>query len=331
MLVVLIAFLFSFLMAFFLIRYSHSRNIFIDCHESDKPQRFHSVPTPRIGGLGIFIASILATYYYFGLLVSVAASIAFFSGFIEDLTGNVSQKIRLLLQSVAAFVLVAMGGVYLRTIGMGFEFPYLLAVVFTAFAIVGVTNAINIIDGLNGLASGVSISAFAIFAIFAYMVGDTEILFLCLILVAAIFGFFLFNFPKGRLFLGDGGAYYLGFMLATVSILIVVRHPEVSAWFCLLVVVYPVWEVVFSILRRRRVVGKKATEPDKMHLHQVLMRSRKLSNPRASIVIVLSFAPFQILSIFFYNKGYILFAISLVFIIFYQIFYHRFSTTIKRQ
>lgn len=303
---------------FFLIYYAHKKNLFIDCHESDKPQRFHDMPTPRVGGLGIFIASIFAVYYYFGVLLAIAATIAFFSGIVEDFTGRLSQKSRLVLQSFAAFVFVVIGGVYLKTIGLGLEFPYILALFFTVFAIVGVTNSVNIIDGLNGLASGVSIAALSIFALFAYILGDVQILYLCLSLIAATIGFFVFNFPKGKLFLGDGGAYYLGFMLAAMSILIVYRHPEVSAWFCLSVVIYPVWEVIFSILRRRKALGKRATEPDKMHLHQVLMRSRKLSNPVTAAIIVVSFLPFQIAALFFYSSGYLLFGLILIFILFYQ-------------
>jgi len=320
-LIAFVSFFCSLGLTYFLIYYAHKKNIFIDCHESEKPQRFHDTPTPRVGGLGIFVASVFAVYYYFGLVVAFAVGVAFFSGIIEDLTGNISQRIRLILQAIAALLLVIMGNIYLKTIGLGFEFPYFIAVVFTVFAIVGVTNAINIIDGLNGLASGISIVALSIFAIFAHSVGDNDIFYLCLSVISATTGFLVFNYPKGRVFLGDGGAYYLGFILATVSILVIVRHPEVSAWFCLAVVIYPVWEVIFSIIRRRKVAGKKATEPDKMHLHQVLMRSRKLTNPVTSMLIVGLFLPFQVAGLFFYSKGYILFGIILLFIACYQLAY----------
>ena len=91
-----------------------------------------------------------------------------------------------------------------------------------------------------------------------------KVIWTCMALFAATLGFFVFNFPTGKIFLGDGGAYYLGFMLSAISVLTIVRHPEVSAWFCLAVVIYPIWEVVFSIYRRRKLSGKKATEPDKL-------------------------------------------------------------------
>ena len=330
MLAAIISFALSIGLTYFLIYYSHKKQIFIDCHESDKPQRFHTVPTPRVGGLGIFAASIFFIWFVFGLTVSLAASIAFFSGIIEDMKGNISQKTRLIVQTIAAAVFVIIGGYHLKTIGMGIEFPYMVALVFTIFAIVGVINSINIIDGLNGLASGVSMGAFAVFGIFSFIVGDADMMLACTALFFATLGFFVFNFPAGKIFLGDGGAYYLGFMLAAISVLTVVRHPEVSAWFCLAVVVYPIWEVVFSIYRRRKLSGKKATEPDKMHLHQALMRSRKLSNPKTAVIIIISFLPFQVLSIFFYNKGYILFGFIAFFVISYQ-FIYRYVVIPRRQ
>ncbi|MGE4398250.1 MAG: glycosyltransferase family 4 protein [Campylobacterales bacterium] len=316
------AFLASLASNYFLIYYSHKKNMFIDCHESDKPQRFHDEPTPRIGGVGIFVASLVSIFSSFGLAVFFAATVAFASGTAEDLTGRLSQRRRLVIQSVGAIIFVLVGGYYLKTIGMGFEFPYVIAVIFTVFAIVGVTNAINIIDGLNGLAGGVSLFAFLSFATLSYMLKDTEVLFVCLSLAAATLGFLLFNFPRGKIFLGDGGAYFLGFMLAIIAVMLVARQGKVSAWFFLAVLIYPIWEVIFSIIRRRMAIGKKAMGADKMHLHQVLMRSLKLSNPKAAIVMVLSFLPFQFLPLFFYNKGVLLFIFTILFICLYQFTYY---------
>lgn len=330
MLTTIIPFLISIALTYFLIYYSHKKKVFIDCHESDKPQRFHDVPTPRVGGLAIFVASISLIWHFLGFVVAFAASIAFFSGIIEDMKGNISQKTRLLIQSIAALVFVIAGGYYLKTVGMGVEFPYFIAVLFTVFAIVGVTNSINIIDGLNGLASGVSMGAFAVFGIFSLMLGDLHLMWVCAVLFATTLGFFVFNFPAGKIFLGDGGAYYLGFMLSAISVLTVVRHPEVSAWFCLAVVIYPIWEVVFSIYRRRKLSGKKATEPDKMHFHQVFMRSRRLANFKAALLIILCFSPFQSIALFVYNTGYLAFLISVIFIICYQFAYSRYSANVKK-
>lgn len=321
----LLLFFVSFFLIYFLIYYSHKKSIFIDCHESDKPQRFHNEPTPRIGGVGIFIASILCVFSYFGFWVVLSASVAFMSGILEDLTGRLSQRRRLAMQSVGALVFVLLGEYCIKTIGMGFEFPYLLAVMFTAFAIVGVTNSINIIDGLNGLAGGVSLFAFLSFATLSYMLGDNEMMSVCLSFVTATLGFLVFNFPKGKIFLGDGGAYFLGFMLSSIAVILVSRHSNVSSWFFLAVLIYPIWEVIFSIIRRRLATQKKATVADKMHLHQVVMRALKMTNPKAALVIVIAFVPFQFLPLFFYNKGIWLFIFILLFIALYWLAYYYFT------
>lgn len=319
--ILLIAFLAALLSSYMLIKIAHKNKLFIDCHESDKPQRFHDEPTPRVGGVGIFIASIFSILSGFGIVTAIAGLIAFASGILEDLTGRITQRQRLLIQAVGAVLFVLIGGFYLKTIGFGIEFPYIFAIIFTVFAIVGVTNAINIIDGLNGLAGGVSLFAFFSFAVLSYLLNDVTMAFVCLSLAAAILGFLVFNFPKGKIFLGDGGAYFLGFMLAVLSVIIVNKHNGVSAWFCLAVLIYPIWEVLFSVLRRRVAVGKKAMGADKMHLHQVVMRTLRLSNPKAAVVMVLAFLPFQILPLLFYNKGIVLFGLVLLFITLYQFAY----------
>lgn len=322
MMLLLVVFLISLCCTYFLIYYSHKKSIFIDCHLSDKPQRFHDEPTPRVGGVGIFIASIFSVLSGVGAVPAIAGLIAFVGGIAEDLTGRITQRQRLVIQSIGAFIFVLVGGYYLKTIGMGFEFPYIVAVVFTVFAIVGVTNAINIIDGLNGLAGGVSLFAFLSFATLSYILNDNEMVSVCLSLAVGTLGFLVFNFPKGKIFLGDGGAYFLGFMLAILAVMLVNRNAGVSAWFFLAVLIYPIWEVVFSIARRRMADGKKAMGADKMHLHQVVMRSLKLSNPKAALVMVSVFIPFQLLPLLFYGRGMVLFAVIVVFIIFYQLAYH---------
>jgi UDP-N-acetylmuramyl pentapeptide phosphotransferase/UDP-N-acetylglucosamine-1-phosphate transferase len=327
--ILVIVFLIALSSSYLLIKIAHKNKLFIDSHESDKPQRFHDEPTPRVGGVAIFIASIFSVLSGLGIAAAIAGLIAFVSGILEDLTGRITQKQRLLIQTVGAMLFVLIGGFYLKTIGMGFEFPYMVAVVFTVFAIVGVTNAINIIDGLNGLAGGISLFAFLSFATLSYMLKDSEMLFVCLSLAAATLGFLVFNFPRGKIFLGDGGAYFLGFMLAIIAVMLVARQGKVSAWFFLAVLIYPIWEVVFSIIRRRMADGKKAMGADKMHLHHVLMRSLKISNPKAALVMVLSFLPFQILPLLFYNEGVVLFGLVLLFIALYQLAYFYFIKTVR--
>jgi UDP-N-acetylmuramyl pentapeptide phosphotransferase/UDP-N-acetylglucosamine-1-phosphate transferase len=143
---------------------------------------------------------------------------------------------------------------------------------FTAVAVGGVANAINIIDGFNGLASMVAAMILAALGYVAYVLGDHLLWNVCIATVGAVLGFFVWNYPRGLIFLGDGGAYLLGFLIGEVSVLLVARHPEVSPWFPFLLVIYPVFETLFSIYRRKVVRGSSPGMPDALHLHQLVFK-----------------------------------------------------------
>jgi UDP-GlcNAc:undecaprenyl-phosphate/decaprenyl-phosphate GlcNAc-1-phosphate transferase len=144
------------------------------------------------------------------------------------------------------------------------------AVAFTIFAVGGVANAINIVDGYNGLVAGYSILVLAAIAWVAAQVGDMFILTAALSMAGALLGFLAWNYPKGRIFLGDGGAYFLGFWLAELSVLLVARHPSVTPWFPLSLLLYPVFETLFSIYRRIRYRGRSPGHADALHFHQLV-------------------------------------------------------------
>jgi UDP-N-acetylmuramyl pentapeptide phosphotransferase/UDP-N-acetylglucosamine-1-phosphate transferase len=144
-----------------------------------------------------------------------------------------------------------------------------VSVAFTLFAVAGIANAMNIIDGLHGLASGVGALALGALGVLAWTVGDHALASATFVLLAATAGFFVLNYPWGRLFLGDGGAYLLGFWLAWLSVLLVARNPDVSPWACLLIIVYPVTEVLYSI-KRRLALKLHFGRPDRDHLHSLI-------------------------------------------------------------
>ena len=146
-----------------------------------------------------------------------------------------------------------------------------LAVAFTAFVVSGVANAINIIDGFNGLASTMVTLGFMGYALIAWQVGDTTLASVALILAACVWGFFWVNWPFGKLFLGDGGSYFIGFALAWVAVLLIGRNPGVSPFAALTVCVHPVTEVLFSIFRRK-VRKDHPGMPDRLHFHSLVKR-----------------------------------------------------------
>ena len=242
-------------------------------------QKFHTDPTPRIGGLPILLgltgAWLCAPPELAKLLgvMLIASMPALLFGVAEDLSKRVSARNRLFATLASGLLACYLQGSGLNRVdvwGVDALFAFWpVSFVFTAIAVAGMANAINIIDGFNGLAAGTVLISLAALGLIAYQVGDQNLTLLCMILAGATAGFIVLNFPFGKLFLGDGGAYLMGFMLAWTSVLLLLRNPAVSVWAPLLACGYPVTEVIFSIWRRRQ-HDMHPFSPDSLHLHSLL-------------------------------------------------------------
>jgi UDP-N-acetylmuramyl pentapeptide phosphotransferase/UDP-N-acetylglucosamine-1-phosphate transferase len=242
-------------------------------------QKFHSTPTPRIGGLAIVAALWVAWLNAPAELKSLigvfllAGLPAFIFGLAEDLTKKVSVLQRLLATMASGLLAWWLTDYSLTRVdvwGIDYLLSFsLVSVLFTSFAVGGVANSINIIDGFNGLASTTSCLAFASFALIAYQVGDRQLAAISLVLAACVWGFFWVNWPYGKIFLGDGGSYLVGFSLAWVAVMLIERNPQVSAFAALLICVHPVTEVLFSVYRRK-IKKMHLGHPDKMHFHSLI-------------------------------------------------------------
>lgn len=244
-------------------------------------QKAHFSPTPRIGGVAI-VLGVLAGYVVarperkaiLGALL-VAGLPAFLFGLAEDITKRVSVRARLWATMASGVLGWWLTGISLTSLdfpGLDIVLKYPLAsVLFTAFAVGGLANAVNIVDGFHGLAAGFLIVAFTGLSLIAFGAGDVNLSLACLCLAGAVFGFWLLNWPWGKLFLGDGGSYFGGFALAWASVLLVERNASVTPFAALLVAVHPVTEVLFSIYRRY-FRGAHPGQPDRLHLHSLLMR-----------------------------------------------------------
>jgi len=254
-------------------------------HDLSGPQKFHGRVVPRVGGAGVMAAVLagacLAQWQQSPsaaqLWLLVASSLpAFVAGITEDLTKNVSPRRRLLAAAVSsACGMWLLDAVIGRTDIPGIDLlirwlPFSLLL--TGFVVTGVSNAINIIDGFNGLASMCVLMMVLALAYVSFQVGDTFVFTAALITAGAVLGFFVWNFPAGLIFLGDGGAYLLGFLLAELSILLVHRNPSVSPIFPLLLCAYPVFETIFTMYRRKFVRGVATGAPDGIHLHTLVYR-----------------------------------------------------------
>jgi len=267
-------------------------------------QATHTRPTPRVGGFGIILAVALGAYYSINqlgsdLVITLAAgTIVFLVGLREDIARDVSPRARLIAAFISAALAIALTGVLVPDLGLApglFLEWYIPAIAITLFWSAGTCHALNIIDGLNGLSSLFSISAALGFFIIAGHTGDSDIQIVASLLIAAVFGFFILNWPIGRIFLGDAGAYGIGHILAWLGIVLIARNPSVAGFAILLLLFWPVCDTLFSIFRRRR-TKRAADQPDRLHFHHVALRayqlmaprnrSRQFDNPVATILLV---------------------------------------------
>lgn len=245
-------------------------------------QKFHKRPVPRIGGVAI-AAGYAATWPFLPEemfatwgLIGASGIPAFAAGLGEDLTKRVGVRQRLLATMCAGVIFALLTGYTMHQVdlpGVDLLLSFTIAaLLFTGFSMGGVANAINIIDGFNGLAAGALIIMLGAFAWVAAQVGDTLVLSLALVYAALVAGFFVVNFPYGRIFLGDGGAYFAGFLLATLGVLLPMRNPEISAWTAILICAYPVIETLASMRRKSRREGYSVGQPDRVHFHMLAHR-----------------------------------------------------------
>jgi UDP-N-acetylmuramyl pentapeptide phosphotransferase/UDP-N-acetylglucosamine-1-phosphate transferase len=280
------SFLISFITTLLLVRYSHLHNRYTADSDLMGIQKFHVYAAPRVGGLSILLGLFLAlmTLHFksveadiLGVMLAVSSLPVFLAGLLEDLIKRVGVHIRLLASISAALL----GGYFINAwltsvqiLGVDnlmLTYP-VIAIFVTCFAVAGVSNAFNIIDGYNGLSSMVAVFILAGIAYVAFHVNDYEIMVAAFAMIGALLGFLIFNYPRGLIFLGDGGAYLIGFWIAELSILLTSRHSEVSKWFPLLLCFYPIFETLFSIYRRIFLRRVHPGMPDASHLHQLIFR-----------------------------------------------------------
>ena len=258
------------------------------------PQRFHAGHVPRLGGVAMMAACTVGWIWIVGAerflsvpnqirlepLTALAwwavALIAVAGGVAEDLTHRLTARWRLAFTVVAGVLATWALGLAIPSLGIAAIDPVwgtslwpgiLLAV----FAVAGLPHAFNLIDGYNGLAGLVAFICCFALAYVSLQVGDRQLAGVVLVLAGATAGFLLWNYPRGLIFAGDGGAYLWGVVIAVASVQLVQRHPQVSPWFPTLLLIYPVWEVFFSIYRKLA-RGQSPGVADALHFHQLIYR-----------------------------------------------------------
>ena len=293
-------------------------------------QSAHTGFVPRAGGLAIYISIlVLIPLLSFGfiplsvvfdldadqlMLLVLSAAPVFSVGLAEDLGYNTSPKARLIASAVSSLVAILVFKVWLDSLGVpGVDILLFFApvgILFTIFATVGVVNAFNLIDGLNGLSSYVTVSVAISLSIIALQAGNIQITIFLVLLVAAVLGFMVLNFPFGKIFLGDGGAYTLGHLLVWSAIILINGATELSAFSILLVFFWPVADTALAIWRRWK-LGNPTDRPDRLHFHQLAMRfleirffgrdKREIVNPLATLLLTPLISVPQVLGVFFWD------------------------------
>lgn len=259
-------------------------------HDLNGVQKVHTTAVPRIGGIGVMAGVLLGLALFQMLapaslnplhsadirLLLLASLPAFLAGLIEDFTKRVSVRVRLAATAMSAMIASAVLGATVTELDLWGVDTLLafapFAIIVTAVVVSGGSNAINIIDGFNGLSSSTIIIMAAGLAAVGLQHGDHLVVAVGALCIGATAGFLALNYPFGKLFLGDGGAYFLGFLVSEMAVLLLVRNPSVNAWQVLAICGYPVIEVLFSMYRRRVIQNVSPGAPDALHLHTLVYR-----------------------------------------------------------
>ena len=280
-------------------------------------QAAHSNPTLRFGGVACFLAILFGSFTAdagssITLMLVGAGAPLFIVGLLEDFGIHMSPKKRLVAIAISVLCAIYIFQISINHVGVpGLDLLLsfsAFAVLFTVFAVSGVVNAFNLIDGINGLASYTAATAAFSLSVIAFGMGHQDLQDVSILIMLSALGFFAVNYPLGRIFLGDAGAYFLGFILVCVALILCHRQPEISPFAILLVFFWPVADTCLAIWRRLR-LSTPHDRPDRLHFHQLVMRfieirilgrnSRARSNPIATLVLMPLIAVPQIVGVIF--------------------------------
>jgi len=244
-------------------------------------RRAHKTPTPRLGGLAIFVGFIISVLFLAEITVQIrgiliGTVIIVILGVLDDIF-SLKAYLKFAVQIVAALVAV-FHGVLIEIFSNPFVFSEseyvflgILSIPITVLWIVGITNSVNLIDGLDGLAVGISTISSIVMLVIALLVADTNVAIIMAALAGACLGFLPYNFNPAKIFMGDTGALLLGFVLATVSIIGLFKFYAVVSFAApFLVVAVPLIDTSFAFFRRI-FRGKNPLMPDRGHFHHRLI------------------------------------------------------------
>ncbi len=279
--------------------------VHINAMDEPNERKIHKVPMPRLGGLAIYLSFLLG-YILYGeittqmISILIASFLLIIVGIFDDIK-SVPARYKFIVQTIAASIVVIygkLGFTEISFLGLKLYFNPVVNDIIAILFIVGITNAINLVDGLDGLASGISAIYFltiAIIAIILNRLGGLDII-LSLIMLGATLGFLFHNFPPAKIFMGDTGSLFLGFMISIIALLGYKVTTFTSLVVPVVILAIPIFDTAFAIFRRL-LKGQNIAVADKEHFHHQLLKMKY--SPVASILIIyaidISFASISIL------------------------------------
>ena len=305
-------------------------------------QKFHLLPTSRLGGLALFCGLIagdifMRNYKIQGLhlfeTLLICALPIFLGGLVEDLTHRVPASVRLILAVISGtcvWLLLDLGVHKTDAFFIDFFLQWpLISFLTTLLVVAGFSHSINIIDGFNGLASGQVLIMIAFLAYLNYTHFELDLFYISLLLASVLIAFFFWNWPLGRIFLGDSGAYLLGFFVVCIGLLLLQRRPEISPFTPIMIGLAPLIEALLSIYRRALIKKQSISNPDALHLHSLIYRrivvfipsmskfSKAILNSLVGPFFWLTSFLFSFISTLFCENKYVLFVLFFTYIALY--------------
>lgn len=285
-------------------------------------RKVHTVPIPRLGGVGIFLGFLLG-YMIYGTPSAIMNSVLIGS-FIIVLTGVVDDikpldaKTKFIGQLIASLIIVFYGHLLINDLSafnINIDFDWYISYPITIFFILGCINCMNLIDGLDGLSSGLSAIYFLTIGIIACFKGNIGLdLVITFVMLGSVLGFLVHNFHPATIFAGDSGSMFMGFIIAVVALLGFKNVTLTSLIIPLFILAIPICDTVFAIIRRL-LKGESISTPDKFHIHHQLL-NRNFSQTETVLIIYLVDLLFAAASIVYFLKdrilGYIIYGILLV-------------------
>ena len=299
-----------------------------------KPQSFHETPISISGGTGIFSSFLILNLYLFFSKEIIYyeylsfCSLFFILGLSDDLKLNLRPKFRLLSMLIILIALVISNNFYVENTGIGYLNKFLeidiFALFFVCLCFLFIINGSNLIDGYNGLLSIHTLIILINLFFVNYFNGNNDLAFFILCIILIITLFLKYNFPKATIFLGDGGSYFLGALIAISVIKTSITNPTISPFYFCILLFYLFFEVFFSFIRKISREKMSPLFPDKKHLHMLIYKyfikkskNTLKSNYYVSIVINLIYLILIIPAIFMMDNGLFCKYYSLVFFIIY--------------